>query len=409
MDYPKLRNVEALPVQTQGRTMICLRDPQGLTENLVFLPPDLFFAVRLFDGRHSLLDIQTAYTRRFGSLLFTEKIQELVRQLDEQYLLESDRFRERKQEQDRSFRALEVRPAMHAGEAYAADPEELTRQLDAFFTAPEGPGEPSPELREDRLTGIIAPHIDLERGGACFAWAYKELIENTSAELFILLGTVHVPTENLFALTRKDFETPLGVAKTERGFVESLAIPSADLFADEPVHRREHSLEFQVVFLQHLLASRRDARIVPILCGSFHELLSDDHGPSEDLRVVEFVDALRRAISSMGERVCLIAGADLAHVGPRFGGREPLTPAFLQGVEEQDREMLGYVERLDPEGFLRFIAREEDRRNICGLSPIYTMLRAISATGGKLLRYDKAVDPSAQSAVTFASLAFYGG
>jgi len=409
MDYPKLRNVEALPVQTQGRTMICLRDPQGLTENLVFLPPDLFFVVRLFDGQHSLLDIQTAYTRRFGSLLFSERVQDLIRQLDEQYLLESDRFRERKQQMDRSFRALEVRPATHAGEAYAADPEELARQLDAFFTAPEGPGESSPELKEDCLVGIVAPHIDLQRGGICFAWAYKELVENTSAELFLLLGTVHVPTENLFVLTRKDFETPFGVARTEVGFVESLDIASADLFADEPVHGREHALEFQILFLQHLLASRRDIRIVPVLCGSFLEFISDDRSPSRELQFAEFVDALRRAIASAGKRVCLIAGADLAHVGPRFGDREPLTPNVLQRVEEQDREMLGHVERLDPEGFFRYIAREGDRRNICGLSPIYTMLHAIDATEGKLLRYDKTVDPSAQSAVTFASLAFYGG
>ena len=387
--------------------MICLRDTQGLTDKLLFLPPNLFFIVSLFDGHHALLDIQTAYARRFGDLLFTDKIRELIDQLDEHYLLENDRFRERKEQLDRAFRASNIRPATHAGDAYEADPGDLARQLDSFFTSPEGPGAPDITSPEDHLAGIVAPHIDLLRGGPCFAWAYKELIENSSAELFVLLGTAHVPTRNFFALTVKDFETPLGVARTDRSFVESLDGSADDLFADEPVHQREHSLEFQILFLQHLLAPERDLRIVPILCGSFHELLSEDRLPSDVPQIVEFTDALRRAIASAGRRVCLIAGADLAHVGPRFGDRQPLTPGFLGWVEEQDREMLGHVQRLDPDGFFRFVAREEDRRNICGLSSIYTMLRALNASEGRLLRYDKAVDPSAQSAVTFASLAFY--
>ena len=51
--------------------------------------------------------------------------------------------------------------------------------------------------------------------------------------------------------------------------------------------------------------------------------------------------------------------------------------------------------------------REQDRRKICGFSPIYTLLHLIKAGEGKLLKYQQAVESNSQSVVTFASLAFY--
>ena len=53
MDNPKLRPVEAIATQDN---MICLRDPLGFSDKLIFLPQDLFFIVTLFDGKHSILD-----------------------------------------------------------------------------------------------------------------------------------------------------------------------------------------------------------------------------------------------------------------------------------------------------------------------------------------------------------------
>ena len=85
LDYPKLRPLEALPAQ-QNR--ICLRDPQGFSDKLVILPPEAFFIVTLFDGNHSVLDIQEAYTRRFGEILFSDKVRELIDKLDSCLFLE---------------------------------------------------------------------------------------------------------------------------------------------------------------------------------------------------------------------------------------------------------------------------------------------------------------------------------
>ena len=94
MDFPKLRSVNIFPAQMSGETVVCLQDPQNISESALVLTPPLYFIVSLFDGHHSILDIQTAYMRRFGEILYSEKIQEVVQQLDENLFLEGERFEE---------------------------------------------------------------------------------------------------------------------------------------------------------------------------------------------------------------------------------------------------------------------------------------------------------------------------
>jgi hypothetical protein len=48
-----------------------------------------------------------------------------------------------------------------------------------------------------------------------------------------------------------------------------------------------------------------------------------------------------------------------------------------------------------------------DTRRVCGLGPIYTMLRVLPATKGAKLHYAQHVDPDEGSIVSHASLAFY--
>jgi len=74
-DRPKLRPVEAFPVEAQGKKGIALRDPAGFTDAVLVLPPLLLDIVSLFDGEHSIADIQAAVMRRHGELLPREQIQ----------------------------------------------------------------------------------------------------------------------------------------------------------------------------------------------------------------------------------------------------------------------------------------------------------------------------------------------
>lgn len=406
MDYPKLRPIEAFPVNMGGREVVCLRDPTQLTEQAVFVPQEVLFLLAHFDGRHSILDIQEAYTRRFGALLFSDTIKALVAQLDDHLLLESDRFQAYKRQVMEDFCQASSRPAAFAGQAYEADPMALQAQLDGYFADPQGPGAVALSDADGWVRGIIAPHIDPRRGGPCFAWAY-EAIRQVPADLFIIFGTAHAPTAVPFPLTLKDFETPLGVVETDKDFVRALArrYPT-NLLEDELAHRAEHSIEFQVLFLRYVLGLSRKFRVVPILVGSLHKCVERRVNPAEMPHVGDFIQVVREVVAERGEPVCFIVGGDLAHVGVKFGDPGPLTQAFLQQVAREDHDLLAAAARVDAEGFFRLIAESQDRRRICGFPPTYILLSTMDATAGTLLKYDQAVEPATQSMVSYASVVF---
>ena len=408
-DCLKLRNIEAFPVEVEGKRVICLRDPGNISKKMLFVSPDTFFAISLFDGRHSLLDIQSEYARRFGDLLYKEKIEEIVEELDSHLFLQSERFETFIRNLRENFFRSKTRQAVFAGQGYPDDPEELEQQISNYFLPSQGgPGQITSGKNDKTLKGVIAPHIDFNRGGPCYAWAHKEVGESCDAELFIILGTVHSYTKNLFVLTGKDFETPFGILRTDSEFVELLKKNGgARFFEDEFAHRAEHSLEFQSVFLKYLFRRKREVKIVPILCGSFHQMLADSIPPAEADQFQNFIGALREAISTTDQKICLIASADLAHIGPQFGDRFLVDNFILKETEEKDREMLGFLEKLDREGFYHSIQRDNDKRKICGFPPIYTMLSVLNAGKGKILKYLQWNDPAGSAAVTFASMSFY--
>jgi AmmeMemoRadiSam system protein B len=406
MDCPKLRPVEAFPAEVGGQQVVCLRDPYGFSDRVLLLPHPLFFIVSLFDGRHSLLDIQAAFARRNGELLFREELEEIVRELDAAHFLEGSGFEAHRERVEADFARSHVRRAALAGKSYEADPGQLRIQIDRFFEPPDGPGRPQSQDGGPQIKGAVIPHIDFARGGPCYGWAYKALLESCDADLFVVLGTSHTGTRGRFALTRKDYDTPFGVMPTDRSFVDRLISRCGpSLLLDEQAHRAEHSIEFQATLLQGLLGAKRTVQMVPILCLSFHSLIASSGSPSQDSEVAAFIEALGEAIATSGRRCCLIASADLAHVGPRFGDHEPVDNHRLREVAQKDLTMLERVVERDAEGFFAAVQAEEDRLRICGLSSIYTLLGTLGAGQGKLLNYSQWPDPS--GTVTFASVIFY--
>jgi len=143
-----------------------------------------------------------------------------------------------------------------------------------------------------------------------------------------------------------------------------------------------------------------------VLCGSLHDVVGDDLPAGQKPRAAAFITALREAVEESGCTPCYIASADLAHVGRRFGASAAPSPADLHDLELRDRAMLSRAERIDAEGFIDFDRREGGRRNVCGLPPIYALLKAMDAREGKLLDYRQSVEPDSGSAVTFASMVF---
>ena len=401
---PRLRRVEAFPAEHEGRECVALRDPAGYTAAVVLLQGPLLDIVSLFDGEHTIADIQAAVMRRHGQLVERRQIEEIVEALDQGGFLESPSFAERRGAIDAGFLASPIRPATHAGSAYAADGSELRAMIDGFFAPPAGPGPIAGQASDGpEVRAVIAPHIDFHRGGPAYAWAYRDLAERSQADLFVIFGTCHSGMEHPFALTRKDYASPLGDAPVDRDFVEALSARARqDCFGSELAHRVEHSIEFQAVFLRYLYASRRKISIVPVLASFAHEAMLSGRRPDDDPRVPRFLEAVAETIAASGRRVVLVAGADLAHMGPRFGDPEPISATELARIEREDLAMLEAVEAGDAERFFESVAHDGDRRRICGLSPIYALLRTLGGGVGSVKRYGQWPDPN--GVVSFASV-----
>lgn len=396
---PRLRAVEAFPVEHEGQRCIALRDPAGFTDQIAVLPGPLLDLVSLFDGEHPVEAIREILRRRHGEAPSVEQIAALVDRLDDAGFLDSERFRARRRATDDAFRQSPVRPAAHAGGAYAGEAAALREQIAGFFALDRS------DKRAGTLSALIAPHIDFHRGGPTYGSAYQEVLDRSDADLYVILGTCHAGMSDPFAVTLKPYDTPLGPVGVDRDFYEALAGRAGqDLLASEPAHRAEHSIEFQAVMLQSLLGGRRPFTILPVLASYLHEAVWAGTEPEADPRVPRFLDALREAVAASSRRVCLVAGVDLAHVGPRFGDPDPNTGASLAIVEREDRAMLESVVAGDARGFFARVAADRDARRICGLSPIYSLLRVLPEAPGHLLEYRQWPDP--EGAVTFCAVSF---
>jgi AmmeMemoRadiSam system protein B len=261
------------------------------------------------------------------------------------------------------------------------------------------------------MLGLVAPHIDPWRGAVGYGRAYGALEAALSPDVdtFVVFGTSHAPMREPFALCRKAFETPLGVVEADLPTIDELAAGSwgFDPYADQFNHKREHSLEFQVVFLKHLM-KERPFRIVPVLAGlGAHQ--STGQNPDGDERVVQFLRGVKRVVESRLGRTVVVAGADLAHVGPRFGDVHAYDEAGRDALELADRASLEHAVALDAAGFWSHVVSDLDRRRVCGLAPIWSLLQSVGAAGarGELLHYEQTVDRDDGSIVSHAALGFY--
>ncbi len=418
---PRLRPLEIVPSGPAEEWQFELRDPEGFGDTVI-VPCVAMLLASLMDGRRSLAEIQAAFQKELHSRLALADIERLVGQLDEANLLATERFDRYRRETIQQYMTSPTRPATHAGSAYAEDARQLRRQLDEFFTCEKGPG-PISQGGVDhnapaggrQLLGALSPHIDPNRGGPAFAWTYKKVAEQSDADLFVIFGTAHHHMNDLFSISRKDFDTPLGVVRTDLDFVgrvaehlaSSVAGRQLSLFEDEWAHRSEHSIEFQAVFLQYILSGKREFRIVPVLVGSFEDFIESGTQPDDSPEVQAFIAAIRAAAGEYPGKVCYISGADFAHIGQRFRDDWLIDEKRLAEQSEDDRKLLDEACRGQGAGFFRHVARQRDRSRICGLSPTYIMLEVMQPTRGELLKYDQAVEPDGTACVSFASMAFY--
>ena len=404
-EYPRLRYLETHPHEDQGKNYVILRDPAQISDRMLVVTPEFLNLLPLFDGRHSLLDIQAELSKRFGRIFFNEELREIIDRLDEVHFLESDGFREYFARLKGDFASAKIRPPHHAGAAYPSEAADLFDAVSAFYLHPDGAGAPQPH-GGPAVRALIAPHIDLRSGGPTYTPAYRALAEGPAPDLFVIMGTGHMGLPQMFSISPKDFQTPLGISAADTEFLEALKAELAEpLFGEDLSHRHEHTIEFQLVFLHHLFRLA-PPRILPILCSfSYADLQPGSKSPHRQWfnRFVETFETVHRR---SGRRICFVASVDFAHMGPRYGDSFTPDQATIDDVKRKDREMLESILSPDADAFFKYIASERDQRRICGFPALYTMLHLLDGQKGRLLSHNHTVMDQTGSFVTYASAVF---
>ncbi len=398
---PRLRtDLEMLNVRVEEKELILLRDPGGYSTEEIVLPSEAQFLLFLFSGSESIAGLCEKIREETGEEPETDILLQLVQALDRYYFLENARFSQRMKEVDTEYAALDVRDAAHAGNSYPSDPEELTDFLHDLFEADGTDTEDAPPL------GVIAPHIDLQIGPQVYVPAFRQL-SRAEFDTVVVLGTSHYSYEDLFLLTEKDFRTPLGTMPTDREFVRALRKHSGDVFTHRDIaHRREHSIEFPVLFLQHLFGNDT-IRILPVLCTSFEEFLVEGTRASADEKYDAFIQGFANAAEELGRRVAFVLSVDWSHFGRKF--RHDFDAAdVLDTVRESDHQHFAALEACDYEQFYELLRTSKNATQIDGFSCITTFFDLMHPKRGRLLDYQLWHEEERASAVSFASMAFFG-
>jgi len=426
---PKLRPIEVHPFVDQGRPVLVLRDPLALSDKVLIVPQTLAPLLALCDGTRDVAGLHAALLVRAGLRVSPEIIQRVIDQLDDALLLDNDRIARAQAEVLQAYREAPFRPPILAGASYPAEPAALHHLFDDYLegAALNGTGAdlptghashrtriadlgsqvPHENLIADELhpevVGLVSPHIDYERGGPVYAQVWGQAADAVrAADLVIIFGTDHAGSAGRITLTRQHYATPYGVLPTAIDVVDTVAaaIGEEAAFAEEIHHRREHSIELAAVWLHHI----RDGQpcdLVPILCGSFQHFVEGEGGPATDPTLNATLSALRSATA--GRRVVAVAAADLAHVGPAFNDPYPIDHVRYAQLQAADEVLIQTIAEGDAETFFRTIEAEDDRRNVCGLPPIYLTLRFLDRNArGQLTGYDRC--PADEGNTSFVSV-----
>lgn len=160
---------------------------------------------------------------------------------------------------DRSLR--NVRPEAVAGAFYPNDAGELRSVVDRFISGSAEHASPA--------KAYVLPHAGYEYSGAVAGTGYRLLqSERGRVRRVILIGPSHYLAFRGIAVSDHDgFQTPLGIVPVDREAIDSVRDLPQVVELNE-AHRREHSLEVHLPFLQSALGA---FSVVPLVAGDADE------------------------------------------------------------------------------------------------------------------------------------------
>lgn len=397
---PRLRDDISVSVFTEGdESRLLLQDPMGIADGPVLLHIDMVDILEACDGVTTCAQLANdAGVAVDGAEML--RLRAFIGRLSQMGFMDDARFADLQATHEAEFGGNDVREPVCAGSSYPTDADELA----AFMTDMLGPAGSTADA-PTTARGALIPHLDFRVAPHVYGPAFAPL-RGSDADLVVIIGTSHYWWQHPFILTAKQFRTPLGTVVTDHHLVERLRTAWADIDPSlvaptDLAHRPEHSLEYHILGVQHLLG-HRPVRILPILVTGSWIGESDEQGAGLIRRAM---DALRALVDESGSKAFWLVSGDLAHVGRKFGDTAD-ADAIINDVRSADAILLEHLQAADPEAWYGAIRGVEDRYRICGQAPVYAALHAFRPERGSVTAYDVWYETETASAVTVAGISW---
>jgi len=384
-------NLDFMPSPFKDRPGLLIRDTLQYSDATLIIPPMLVEALGCYDGEQSELDLRQVLVNLTGDLQVSELEDHLSSTLRQAGFFEDDVYEAMKEQAERAFAESPERIAVHCE---GLDPAQMEEYM--------GEGNDN----KIKLSAISAPHASPDAAWKSYRSAYRTLAPADRDRTFVVLGTSHYGEPDRFGLTRKPFVTPFGTTTPANGLADELErlAPQAVKMEDY-CHAIEHSIEFQVMFLQHLFGG--DVKVLPVLCGSFARSIYRGGMPEDNEDIKRFFGVMGDIAAREGDKLCWVLGVDMAHMGHRYSDRFEAVAGrgLMQQVEQRDRGRMASVVSGDSASFWSLVQENQDDLKWCGSSPFYTFMKIKPQARGEVLNYEQwNIDPA--SVVSFASIAF---
>jgi AmmeMemoRadiSam system protein B len=276
---------------------------------------------------------------------------------------------------------------------------EEEKELERSFRSKHGVGETTKWSSggERKILGAVVPHAGYMYSGPIASHVYYELAKDGNPEGIVILGPNHYGIPGFSVMHEGTWRMPMGDVMVDAELATAIVNHSQFLDINPEAHRREHSIEVQLPFLQYIYNS--NFKIVPITVGY------SDHGMVKDVGI-----AIARAVRETTRDTIIIGSTDLTHYGETYGyapvGMKPFEKVreWVYGV---DASIINTITSLNAERLINIV--NENKYTMCGSLPVATMLVATKELGakkGKLLKYATSFDTqgSRDVIVGYASL-----
>ena len=247
-----------------------------------------------------------------------------------------------------------ARPSAVAGLFYPGNSKTLERDVNSLLANVHLPAV------SESIVALISPHAGYIYSGQTAAHGFH-LLQGKKFDTVVIVSPSHREYfKGISVYNGSAYSTPLGELQIDKQLRTELLAGETIIEASSRGHQREHAIEVQLPFIQHVLGN---VKILPIVMGDQRR---------------EYCFHLGNKLSSIlhGKKALLIASTDLSHYHT------------YHEAETLDSIIINSVQRFDEEDLMATL--ETERSEACGGGPTVAVLVAAKKLGAneiKILHY----------------------